>query len=148
MGRSVIVAVRTALVDALALLPAFSGVPVRYSYDKQCVDQREFLTTREATFSHSSASMRSGRNFRDEVGRFMVTVWVEKVGGTPQEAAERALELGLAVEEYVADNKSGIAGAGDYTLLVDGEGSLSELSSDSSSFAELELPVRYNARLT
>lgn len=146
--RSALVAVRVALVDAISLLPAFADVPVRYCYDRECVDRREFAVTRDATFEHSSPVMRSGRNVRRESGRFELVIWVEKVGSTPQEAAERALELGQAVEEYVADNKNGIASAGDFVFQVDGSGSLSEMASDSSSFAEVVYPIAYTARLT
>jgi hypothetical protein len=148
MGRSAIVAVRSTLVAAVSDLPAFADIPVRYCYDRECVDKREFVVTRDATFEHATTALRSGRNFRNEVGTFELVVWVEKVGGTPQEAAERALDLGQVVEEYVADNKNGIGGAGDFTLQVDGTGSLSEMASDSSSFAELVYSIKYQARLT
>lgn len=146
--RSAIVAVRTALVDGLSPLPAFGDIPVSYCYDKRCVDKREFVVTRDATFEHEPTALRAGRNFRRETGRFELVIWVEKVGGTPQEAAERALELGQVVEEYIADHKQGIASAGDFTLEVNGSGSLSELASDSSSLAEVVYPIKFTARLT
>ena len=146
MASTVIVAVRAALVDALAALPTFTGIPVAYCYDKTCMEQREFLYTRDARFDHSVAALKAGRSFREESGTFELVVWVESVGGSPREAATRALALGLVVEEYVADHKNGVGGA--RSLQVAGAGALSEMASDSSSFAELVYPVRYEARLT
>src|SRR5213075_1701415 len=101
---------------------------------------------RQARFNHTPAAMKSGPNFRKEVGRFEFAIWVESVGGSPEDAANLALDLGLAFENYVAANKQGIGGA--YTLLVEGDGELGEAVNDRSSFAELVYPVMYNARLT
>ncbi len=144
MGATVIVAVRRALVAAVASLDAFQGVPVMFTY--KATEQREFAYTRAARFTHNPAGMKSGRNFRNEEGRFEFVIWVESVGDSPEDAALRALDLGLVFEEYVADHKQGIGGA--YTLTVDGDGTLAEAVLDSSSLAELVYPVKYNARLT
>lgn len=146
MASTVIVAVRKAVVAGVGDLVEFGQVPVAYSYDKTCMDQREFAYTRNATFDHRAAAMKAGRNFRAESGGFELVIWVESVGGSPEDAADRALALGVAFEEFVADNKQGLGGA--YTLQVAGEGSLQEMALDSSSFAELAYSLKYNARLT
>lgn len=144
MGATVIVAVRKALVAAVADLGAFDDVDVMYAFAG--TTSREFAYTRKATFEHEPASLRAGRNFRKEAGEFEFVIWVESVGGTPEDANDRALELGLPVEEWVADHKNGVGGA--QTLLINGAGSLDEAVGDQASFAELVYPIAYTARLT
>lgn len=148
MGASAIVAVRKAVVSAVSDLSEFADVEVMYSF--KGTTSREFVYTREGEFEHAPASMRSGRNYREEIGGFELVIWVECVGGTPEEAAERALDLGQPVEEWVADNKNGdeLAVDGLIWILVQGAGSLREAAGDQSSYAELVYPIRYHARLT
>lgn len=144
MASTAIVAVRRALVAAVSALPAFENVQVLYAWRDN--PEREIAFTNSATFHHEPASMRSGRNFRNEDGKFEFTIWVVMPGGSPEDAAIRALELGLAFEEYVADHKNGIAG--EQWLLIQGDGALTEMHNDSGSAAELTYPIAYNARLT
>lgn len=144
MGATAIVAVRKAVVDAVTDLPEFADVEVMYAFAG--TTSREFAYTRQATFTHEPAAMRSGRNFRKETGQFEFVIWVESVGGTPEEADNRALEIGLGFEEWVADNKNGVGGA--QTLEVYGNGALREAVGDQASFSELVYPIKYTARLT
>jgi hypothetical protein len=144
MSATRIVAVRKAVVAAITDLAAFAGVEVMYAYRDKGL--REFAYTRDATFEHSARALKAGRNFRDETGRFELVIWIEAPGKSAEDAADRALDLGLAVEEWVADHKQGVGGA--FTLLVDGAGSVREAVSDTSAFAELVLPIKFNARLT
>ncbi|HKY57539.1 MAG TPA: hypothetical protein VJL80_05835 [Aeromicrobium sp.] len=144
MAATVIVAVRKAVVAAVADLAPFTDVPVMYAF--KATTNREFAYTRDATFEHGAAAMKSGRNFRDEVGRFEFVIWVEAPGDSAEEAADRALVFGLAFEEWVADNKAGVGGA--YAIQVEGGGQIREATGDQSSYAELVYPIKYNARLT
>jgi hypothetical protein len=148
MASTAIVAVRKALVAAVTDLPAFADVEVMYAW--QGTTGREFAYTREAKFDHGPAALKAGRNFREEDGSFEFVIWIESVGGTPEEANDRALELGLPFEEYVADNKTGAALAvtGLKWIEVRGSGSLREAPADQGSVAELVYPIAYQARLT
>jgi hypothetical protein len=148
MASSAIVAVRKAVVAAVGNLTAFADLDVMYAY--QSTTSREFAYTREATFEHKPASVKSGRNFREEIGEFNFVIWVEAVGGTPADAADRAIALGLPFEEWLADNKNGAALSvtGLNWIIAEGDGSLTEASGDQASYAELVYPIRYHARLT
>jgi hypothetical protein len=148
MASTVIVAVRAALVAAIDALGAFDDVEVMFAY--QGTTSRELAYTRESAFTQKPAGMRGGRVFRNEDGAFNFVIWVEKVGGTPEEASTRVLALGLALEEWVADNKNGTALSvtGLNWITVEGAGSLREAPGDQSSFAELVYPITYQARLT
>lgn len=148
MSASRIVAVRSALVTGLDALSALDGVEVGFQY-KAGSSARERLWTARARFTHTPASMRAGRNFRDEVGRFDVAILVEGVGKSQEWTSARALTLGLAVEEYIADRKNNeLAVTGLQTLVIEGEGQLNEMFNDSGHLAELTYPVRFTARLT
>lgn len=146
MASTRLVAVRSALVAGVAGLDEFADVGVMYAWKP--TQSRSVAFTSEARFTHAPASLRAGRNFRDEVGTFKFTILLELPGGSLEAAADAALACGLAFEEYVADNKTGLGVAGVYALLVDGEGALTEMANDRASLAELEYPIRYNARLT
>lgn len=144
MGATVILDVQSATAAGVEALEEFDGIPVDPFY--RDTGKREFAYMRDATFEHSPASMKSGRHFRNEVGRFEFVIWVEIPGGTAVAAAARALELGTPFEEWVADNKQGVGGA--YAIQVEGGGALKAMVTDRAAIAEAVYPVRYNARLT
>lgn len=145
MASTAIVAVRKALVEAVNALAAFDGIPVMYAYRQ--TESREFAYTRDSTFEHEPTALKAGRNFRRETGTFEFVIWVQVPAEDPEAAADRALELGLVFEEYVADNKTGVAGV-EIDLQINGSGSLREGVMDRAAVAELVYPVRYKARLT
>lgn len=148
MSASLIVPVRKALVAGLDTQTGLEGVDKAFQW-KAKWDKRERLWTQRARFNHTPASLRAGRNYRDEVGRFDLMILVEGVSKTAEWSAERALELGLVVEEYIADRKNNELGVpGMLTLVVEGDGSLTEALTDTGSIAQLIYPVRYTARLT
>lgn len=148
MSASILVAVRTALVTGLAALPALIDPEVSFQY-KIKSSARERIWTQRSRFTHNPASMRAGRNFRDEVGRFDVVVFVEGVGKSQEWTSTRALALGLAVEEYIADRKNNeLAVTGLQTLIVEGEGTLNEMFNDAGHLAEVTYPIKFTARLT
>ena len=152
MAASIIVAVRSALVTGLATAIAADGgmadVEVSFQW-KADWQRRERIWTRNARFTHAPASMRSGRNFRSEVGMFEVAILVEGIGRNAEWSATRALVIGQVVEQYIADRKNNeLAVAGLQTLTVSGDGSLTEMFNDQGTLAELSYPIQYTARLT
>lgn len=140
------VAVRSALVDALAAEGDLIDVEVSYAWSFG-TQSRERIFTGRARATHDPASLKAGRNFRNERMSFDLTVLVEGVGLNPEETDERAIALGLVVEEYVADNKGGLGVAGVNWIRVDGM-ELQNLSNDRGSMSELTYTITYDARLT
>lgn len=145
MSASQIVAARSAVVEALRPLEAFEGVECGLSWNADS-EARERLYTARARFSHKPASLRAGRTIRNEVGSFQLMLRVEGVGDDQATTSERALALGLVVEEWVADNRCTIPGL--MWLEIRGEGELGEMFNDLGTLAILSYPVTYEARLT
>lgn len=149
MAGTLLVAVRKALVSALADLPAMEGVHARYAWDIGAT-ARERLYTRQGRISHAPASLRTPPVHRKETGRFELCLFVEAPGRDLEFVAERAAALGLICEDYIAarsSNQMGITGL--QTLLIQGEGHLTEAFTDAPSpVAELAYPITYTARLT
>lgn len=144
-----IVAVRSAIIDGLKMQDDLRDEPVQITYQYQPKTQkREHIYTTDATFSHEPAAMRSGRNFRDEIGRFNLIIAVEGLKRSAEWCAQRALERGVVVETFIADRKNNeLDVTGLQTLLIDGDGSLVELFGDSGHLAIITYPIRYTARL-
>lgn len=155
MASTRIVAVRSTLITALAALSAYTTPDakghkpkVSLSYPLGAKD-REKVFTRRARFTHVPASLKSGRTFRNETGLFEVVILVEGVGESAETTSTRAVTLGTAFEEYVADNRTlGGAVAGLNWLVVEGDGELAELMNDRGTLAELTYSLKYDARLT
>jgi hypothetical protein len=155
MAGTRIVAVRSTLITALSALSAYTTLDakghkplVSLGYPLGAKD-REKIFTRRARFNHAPASLKSGRTHRNETGQFEVVILVEGVGESAATTSARAVTLGTALEEYVADNRT-LAGAvtGLNWLVVDGDGELTELMNDRGTLAELIYPLKYDARLT
>jgi len=148
MAGSILVAVRKELTTRLGQLKPLSGVEVGYAW-KGSSKKREKIFTRRGRFTHDVAGMRAGRNFRNETGRFELVILVQGVGRDVGWTSDRAMELGVACEEFIADHKSDELGVlGLQTLIVDGEGEVNEISADRSTWAEIAYPITYTARLT
>lgn len=148
MPASIIVAVRSALIEGLKLTDlADEPTEISYQYLAKSSKRERIFTTR-ARFTHQPASLRAGRNFRDEEGRFDVVVLVEGVGKSAEWAADRAMDLALVVEEFIADRKNNeLDVTGLQTLVVEGEGTVTEMFNDAGHLAEVTIPVRFTARL-
>lgn len=148
MAASLIVTVRSAVIDGLDALAALNGVTVSFAW-KLGDKGRERIFTRRARFTHGNAALKAGRNFRDESGEFDLVILVEGVGLSQEATSERALALGLVVEEWIADRKSNALGiTGLQYITVNGGGELNEMFNDRGHLAELVYPIRYQARLT
>lgn len=148
MAGSLIVAARKRARDGLANV--FPGIPdddvlVSYAWKPDAKDRYQIFTMRPR-FEHAPASIRAGRLFRNEDGRFAVVVHVELPGSDMEAADEKAIEFGTRVEEWFADNRDpGVAGI-KWWLLEGAE--MSGGPTDRSSISQLIYTVNYDARLT
>lgn len=140
-----IVATRLAVLDALRPLAAFEDVDVRLSWDSGS-EARERVYTARSRFTQKPASMRAGRTHRNEAGIFQVVIRVEGVGDDQETTSARAVELGTEVEDWIAENRSTVAGLN--WLEVRGDGELAEMFNDAGTLAVLVYTVTYDARLT
>lgn len=144
MPSSVIVAARKAVVDGLR--PLLADVLVTYSWDPDARDREQVFTMRPRG-EQSPSSLKAGRTFRDETGRFQIVVHVELVGGDAEEADDRAIALGRVVEEFVADNKNSLGVPGLNWIVME-SWEMNGGPSDRAFISQLVFTVRYNARLT
>lgn len=145
MSGTQVVAARLALLDGLAELAAFEDVDLAIAFDTAS-DARERVYTRRPRFTQKPASLRAGRTHRNEAGTFQAVVRVEGVGVDQDTTSARAVVLGTALEEWVADNRSTIAGLN--WLVAEGDGELVELANDLGTLAILTYTLAYDARLT
>lgn len=148
---SILVAVRSAIIDGLSndadLTDDLADVLVEFQWSRG--DTRERIFTRNARATHAPAAMRSGRNVRDEVGTFEVVVLVIGPSMDAEESAQRALDLGAVLEDWIAERKNNELGVvGMQTLQVAGDLTLAEMFNENGTLAEFAIPVRYTARLT
>lgn len=155
MAGSLIASVRDAVLTGLAAQTAFSTPDAKghkpllsLGYPLGAKDREKVFTAR-ARFSHTPASMKAGRTYRNEQGYFDLVITVEGVGESQDTTSARAITLGTAFEEYVADNRTlGGTVAGLNWLVVEGDGQLAEMFNDRGTLAELTYPLKYDARLT
>lgn len=148
---SQLVAVRSALATKLALQTGFTTVDCNYAYKKGRKDPRESAWTVDGRFTHEVASLRAGKTFRDEEGRFGLRILVRGIAQAQETTSARAMALGAIVEDFVAIHANwndGALGVAIQTLTVEGDGELVEAFNDTGTLAELTLPIRYTARLT
>lgn len=149
MAGSIVVAVRSAVVAGLVGAIAEPKVSITYGYQGADDDRRrEQIWTDRVRSTHDAAALKTGRNFRDETLEFDIVILVAGIGLPPEDADARALELGTAVEEFVADRKSnelGIAGL-QWIRTIGFE--LNNGFNGKGSLTELRYTVRYYARLT
>ena len=158
MAGSRVVAVKRAVIDglesALAADQAFNGdalperrVEVSYGYDRASTATERVFTTRSRADT-PPAAMRAGRNFRDEAGTFNLVVLVSFIGGSVEDAEDRAVEVGEFIEEWLADRKQNELGVDGLQTLLVTAWDLVALGNDNGHLAELTYTVRWTARLT
>lgn len=143
-----IVAVRKLLIDNLSTLGEFATVETTLGY-KVGSKRRERCWTGNAKFTHTSASMRATKTFRDESGAFDLVILIEGIGLDAEATSARAVELGTEVEDWVATHANWDAAlTGLNWVAIEGDGALVEAFNDKGSLAELTYPITYRARLT
>lgn len=153
-----LVAVRGALIDALATLPAYTTVgptgqkpEVSFGWRGSKWKRREKVWTQRARFTHEPASLRAGKTFTNEVGYFDLLIFVHGIGLDQETTSARAAELGDAAWDWAQTHTSweDLAVPGLTELLVVGDGQVLEgVDGSEQPLAEMTLPVRYKARLT
>lgn len=146
MSGTLIVAARQAVITGVDALPAFDRVLCSLSY-KADSRAREMLYTADARFEQEPASLRAGRTHRQETGTFAVVIRIEGIGKDQAYTSDRAVDLGVALEEWVADNRIP-AGSGLQWLVAKGRGALDERFNDNGTLARLIYTFEYSARLT
>lgn len=146
MASSVIVAARKSVRDGLeAALVDDPSMTVTYAWDPESSDARQIFTMRPEGET-PPASLKAGRTFRNETGRFRVVVHIEAPGGDPEEADEIALGYGQTVEEFFADNRSPDVDGLNWWVVESWE--MAGGPTGQSSISQLIYTVRYDARLT
>ena len=152
MAGSAVVAVRKALIEGLAAVVAVDNPRVSVTYGWQGSDDtasREQIFTNNARASHEPAALKTGRNFRDEQMDFDIVVLVLGVGQRPEESDQRAADLALLVEEFIADRKSNELGVAGLNWITVTDYALNYLiAPEGGSISEATITVRYRARLT
>jgi hypothetical protein len=153
-----LVAVRSALVAALAELPEYlaagpTGQTPELSFGwKSGWTRRERVWTQRARFEHEPASLRATKTFRNEVGYFDLMIFVHGQGLSQEVTSTRAAELMTAAEDFVATHANwhnNALGVGITEVQVVGDGELKEaLDEQGGGLAECRVPIRYKARLT
>jgi hypothetical protein len=149
VAGSVVVDVRKAVVAGLIAVIDDPKVSISYGYQGADDDRRrEQIWTDRVRSTHDVAGLKSGRNFREETLDFDVVLLIAAVGRPPEDADTRALELGLQVEEFLADRKNNELGVtGLQWIRVTGMELINGFGPKGSA-SELRYTVRYHARLT
>lgn len=153
---SLITAVRSLVVDGIAATTAFT-TPDPTTHQKPDArfgwradwKAREKVWTGNTEFTHSSASMRSGKTFRNEEATFELTLLIAGVGQTEEQVSQRMDVLGAAVEDWCAvhGNWDGQV-VGLNWIAIEGHGSQTALFNDKGVLLERVYPITYRARLT
>ena len=143
--KSLVVAVKAAVIDGLALV-VDSSTECTYGYQFGTQAAERVYTGRSGGET-PAAAMRAGRNYRNESGTFDLNILVEAPGGGVQDAEERVDEIGVTVEEWIADRKSDELGIGLTSLRV-ARWSADYFPSDSGITAVRTYTVAWTARLT
>lgn len=143
-----IVEVKRALVSALDDLSDLDDVAVEYGYNA-AISQRRRIFTRRAVAQIEPASLKAGKVFRNERMTFELVVLVEAVGGSAEDAEDEAVnDLGLVVEDYIANNSTlGGAVTGLNWIVVSGL-EVTPMFNDRGHLAEAAYELTYDARLT
>jgi hypothetical protein len=147
MAGSVVVAAKKALIDLLADRAGLADVQISYAWPGDDAAEAERVFLGQARGQQEPASLKAGRTFRNENPEFDVLVQVVMPDGTAEEADTRALEIGLEVEETVADNKT-LGGVPGLNWAVMARWELNYMYGGTGYLSEIVYTIAYNARLT
>lgn len=148
MAGSPIVQIRKAVVEGLSQMENLAGVEVTYTWQQNSTAREQVFTLRARTDSNDPAALRSGRNNRNERGRFQIVVKARIPGESPETVDERALALGADVEDFLADRKSNELGVTGLNWIRQDGWTLDGGWADNTYVAELTYDVVYDARVT
>jgi len=148
MAGSRLVEVKQKIITDLAALPSLSAVSVEYAYNAGATDRDRIFFGR-ARSAHEPASLKSGTTFRNERMILELNVVVEAVGGTAEDAEDRAVNtLGVIVEEYVANHRTLDGTVTGLNWIVVTGLDVTSLFNDRGHLAEAAYELTYDARLT
>lgn len=152
MPATKVVAVRKAIRDGLRTALATAGrsggqVQVEYGWPGDDRAEAERVFTNVPRGTHDTAALAAGARKRDEKAQVDVVIQVSYAGGAPEDADDRALAIGLLVEEWFAANKNG-AGVASVSELLVASWRLDNLYGDKGALSELTYTVTWRARLT
>lgn len=153
MAKSIVVDVRRALIEGLREVfdsNELESVSVTYGWQGgDDTARRDQVFTDRARATHDPASLKSGRNFRNERMEFSLIVLSLGVGLKPEDNDDHVIELGQIVEEFVADNKGGQSLAVDgLNWIVVSAMELNNRYAAEGSISEITYTLTYDARLT
>ncbi len=97
------VACKRELFRRLAAAPRLKGVQVAYAFPGRDI-QRECIYGGGARTTQEFAAASPARKPRNETALVDVHVWVRLPGGSVEDADARAMEIGVVVEELLADD--------------------------------------------
>ena len=95
---------KTKLIEVMAAMPEMAGVKISFADPGENALKENVWLGRIYDNEHDPVALKAGRRRREE--NFTLEIYVD-VGGTrltPERCETRALELGLLIEEYLADN--------------------------------------------
>lgn len=104
MAGSIMVTFKTTLLAELVAMPGTAGVKLSYGDPGENALKENIWFGRIYDNAHDPVALKAGRRRREE--NFTLDIYIE-VGGvrlTPERCEARALELGLLIEEYLADS--------------------------------------------
>ena len=154
MARTVVVEVRKAAVAGIqaALTAAgasYRGVSCSYGYSGDDDERRELIYTSSPRATHGPASLKAGRNFRDERMEFDIRLLVRSPGDAPEDNDTRAAAIGQLIEQWVADTKNGtLLGVSAVSGFVMSDLRIENMFGPTGSMSIWQYTVRYQARLT
>lgn len=103
MAGTIAVACKRALFARLVTRPRLKGVQIAYAFPGRDI-QRECIYGGGARTTQEYAAASPARKPRNETALIDVNIYVRLPGGNVEDADVRAIELGLVVEEELADD--------------------------------------------
>ena len=104
MAGTTMVAFKSKMVELISAMPEFDGVKVSYADPGDKALKENVWFQRITLNDVEPVALRTGRRRRDETYQAELVIEVSGTRLTPERAEARSLELGLHIEEYLADN--------------------------------------------
>lgn len=144
MRRVGAVAAKRALLSLVADIPALQGVQRQYEYNVRTAE-REVVFCGSAEFDRDQADMATGRSQDLTVA---LHVLVTALGGSAEDAEDRAEEIGGLIEDALAaDNRLTDRGVPGLLQATIAGGQIQPAQNDDGAIAELVYRVTFRAHL-
>lgn len=151
---SLVVEVRKAVIAGIAgemstqgIAP---GISCTYGWQGGSDDnRREQIYTNRPRATHDNASLKSGKNFRNERMVFDLVLMCQDPTKAPEDLDTRVLELGQVIEDFIANNKNGSAfGIAGLNWITISAFEMENRVGPTGSLTFAQWAVTYDARLT